>query len=45
VPAWHADLDTLQETYLDQPRRALFVAVHSASQAIIGTTAIRSGGP
>jgi GNAT superfamily N-acetyltransferase len=44
-PEWHADLDDAHAFYLDHPRHALWVAVDDASREIVGTGAIRSGGP
>lgn len=44
-PAYHWDLDDLTGTYLEHPRHALFVAVDDATGAVIGTTAVRAGGP
>jgi len=45
VPEWHWDLDDMQTVYLANPRQALFVAVDNASSQIVGTTAVRTGGP
>jgi ribosomal protein S18 acetylase RimI-like enzyme len=45
IPEWHWDVDDIQGTYIDNPRQAMFVAVDDASGAVIGTTAIRAGGP
>jgi ribosomal protein S18 acetylase RimI-like enzyme len=43
-PAFHADVDDMQGTYLDNPRHTLFVAVEPATGQILGTAEIRSGG-
>ncbi len=43
-PAFHADVDDLQGTYLDNPRHTLFVAVDPATEQLLGTAGIRSGG-
>jgi len=46
TPQWHWDLDRMTETYVDNDRQAMFVAVDtSAGDAVIGTAAIRVGGP
>ena len=45
VSEWHWDLDDMQTVYLDNPRQALFVAVDNGSNQIVGTTAVRTGGP
>ena len=45
VPKWHADLDRLNEVYLESPRNALFVAVDDISGQTVGTCAVRPGGP
>ena len=44
-PEYHGDLDNAQAYYLDHPRHALWVAIDDASGEIVGTGAIRSGGP
>jgi len=44
-PDVHWDLDKLEETYLEQPRYALFVATDDTTGTVIGTTAVRPGGP
>jgi RimJ/RimL family protein N-acetyltransferase len=44
-PHMHWDLERLKETYLDNPRYALFVAVDNQTGEVIGTTAVRPGGP
>src|SRR5215472_3192346 len=43
-PDYHADVDDLRGTYLDNPRHALFVAVDDASDQVVATAGIRSGG-
>ena len=43
-PEFHADVDDLQGTYLDNPRHALLVAVATEAGAIVGTAGVRSGG-
>ena len=43
-PEFHADVDDIRGVYLDNPRHALFVAVDTATGAIVGTAGIRSGG-
>ncbi|TCP56333.1 ribosomal protein S18 acetylase RimI-like enzyme [Tamaricihabitans halophyticus] len=43
VPEWHADVVDLAGTYLDNPRHALFVAVHQ--NHVVGTAAVRARGP
>jgi GNAT superfamily N-acetyltransferase len=43
-PQWHWDLDRPVETYVDNPRQAMFVAVDTAG-AVVSTAAIRIGGP
>lgn len=42
--AFHADVDDLQGTYLDNPRHTLFVAIEPTTGRILGTAGIRSGG-
>lgn len=44
TPEWHWDLDRMQETYVDNPRQAMFVAVTPQDQ-VVATAAIRIGGP
>jgi GNAT superfamily N-acetyltransferase len=44
TPEYHADVDALQEEYLDNDRHTLAVAVDDVTGAIIGTGGIRSGG-
>jgi GNAT superfamily N-acetyltransferase len=44
-PAWHADLDSAQVYYLDHPRHAFWVAADDATGELVGTGALRSGGP
>lgn len=44
-PAWHWDIADLRGTYLDHPRHALFVAVDDDTGALLGTAAVRAGGP
>ncbi len=41
---WHWDLDRLVETYVDNPRQAMFVATDEAG-TVVATAAIRVGGP
>ncbi|WP_252446420.1 GNAT family N-acetyltransferase [Pseudonocardia humida] len=43
-PQWHWDLDRLVETYVDNPRQAMFVAVDPDGE-VVSTAAIRVGGP
>jgi GNAT superfamily N-acetyltransferase len=43
-PQWHWDLDRAVETYVDNPRQAMFVAV-DATGTVVATAAIRIGGP
>lgn len=43
-PQFHADVDRLQEVYLDDPRHALFLAVDDDTSEVIGTGGVRSGG-
>ncbi len=43
-PQWHWDLDRPVETYVDNPRQAMFVAV-DALGTVVSTAAIRVGGP
>jgi GNAT superfamily N-acetyltransferase len=43
-PHWHWDLDRPVETYVDNPRQAMFVAVDLAD-TVVSTAAIRIGGP
>ena len=43
-PEWHWDLDRMVETYVDNPRQAMFVAT-DATGAVVATAAIRVGGP
>lgn len=43
-PEWHWDLDRMVETYVDNPRQALFVAT-AAEGEVVGTAAVRIGGP
>jgi GNAT superfamily N-acetyltransferase len=43
-PEFHADVDDMQGTYLDNPRHTLFVAVAEATGQIVGTAGVRSGG-
>src|SRR5262245_14773639 len=42
-PDYHADVDDLRGTYLDNPRHALFVAVGHASDQLVATAGIRPG--
>ena len=44
-PRWHWDYDDLQGVYLDNPRHTLILAVDDATGEIVGTAAIRAGGP
>lgn len=44
TPQWHWDLDQMVETYVDNPRQAMFVAVTPAGQ-VVATAAVRTGGP
>jgi GNAT superfamily N-acetyltransferase len=41
---WHWDLDRPVETYVDNPRQAMFVATDETG-AVVATAAIRVGGP
>ncbi|WP_219418271.1 GNAT family N-acetyltransferase [Pseudonocardia nigra] len=43
-PQWHWDLDRPVETYVDNPRQAMFVAV-TPDEKVVATAAIRVGGP
>lgn len=43
-PQWHWDLDRAVETYVDNPRQAMYVAV-DATGTVVATAAIRIGGP
>lgn len=43
-PRWHWDLDRSLETYVDNPRQAMFVAVVGAGR-VVSTAAVRVGGP
>ncbi|MFM9372979.1 GNAT family N-acetyltransferase [Streptomyces sp. Da 82-17] len=43
VPAWHADVIALEDTYLDDPRHLLLVALHDGD--VVATTGVRSTGP
>jgi GNAT superfamily N-acetyltransferase len=43
-PEWHGDLADLEAAYLRTPGQALFLA-HDADGALLGTTAIKVGGP
>ncbi|MDQ8702639.1 GNAT family N-acetyltransferase [Streptomyces sp. LHD-70] len=43
VPAWHRDVIDLAETYLDEPRHLLLVALHEGN--VVATTGVRSAGP
>jgi GNAT superfamily N-acetyltransferase len=43
-PEWHWDLDRMIETYVDNPRQAMFVATETTG-AVVATAAIRVGGP
>ncbi|MEV0291625.1 GNAT family N-acetyltransferase [Kribbella sp. NPDC050820] len=43
-PGWHWDLDRLVETYLDNPRQAMFVAA-APNNTVVATAAVRVGGP
>lgn len=43
-PLWHWDLDHPVETYVDNPRQAMFVALDEAGD-VVSTAAIRVGGP
>lgn len=45
IAKWHTDVDNLAEAYLDNPRQVLFVAVVRASNEVVGTCAVRTGGP
>jgi SAM-dependent methyltransferase/GNAT superfamily N-acetyltransferase len=53
IPGWHWDLDRMRETYVDNDRQAMFVAVAepdpadgpAASGTVVATAAIRVGGP
>lgn len=45
LPEWHWDIDDIQGIYIDNPRHAMFVAVDDATGEVIGTTAVRAGGP
>jgi GNAT superfamily N-acetyltransferase len=44
-PEWHWDIDDFQGTYVDNPRQGLFVAVDEATGELLGTSAVRAGGP
>jgi GNAT superfamily N-acetyltransferase len=44
TPQWHWDLDRMGETYVDNDRQAMLVAV-DASGGVVATAAIRIGGP
>ncbi|GHJ41261.1 GNAT family N-acetyltransferase [Streptomyces sp. TS71-3] len=43
-PEWHWDLDHPVETYVDNPRQAMFVAV-TADEDVAACAAVRIGGP
>lgn len=43
-PKWHWDMLRPQETYLDNPRQPMFVAIDDQGR-IVGCSAIRIGGP
>jgi GNAT superfamily N-acetyltransferase len=43
-PRWHWDLDRPVETYVDNPRQAMFVAL-DLTGTVVATAAIRIGGP
>lgn len=43
TPQWHWDLDRMRDTYVDDARQAMFVAVDDG--AVVATAAIRAGGP
>lgn len=43
-PQWHWDLDRPVETYVDNPRQAMFVAADPGG-TVVATAAIRVGGP
>jgi GNAT superfamily N-acetyltransferase len=45
IPEWHWDIDDIQGIYIDNPRHALFVAVDDDTGEVIGTSAVRAGGP
>ncbi|WP_028812578.1 GNAT family N-acetyltransferase [Streptomyces flavidovirens] len=43
VPAWHRDVVDIENTYLNDPRHLLLVAVHDGE--VVATTGVRSAGP
>jgi GNAT superfamily N-acetyltransferase len=45
IAKWHTDVDNLAEAYLDNHRQVLFVAVVQATNEVVGTCAVRTGGP
>jgi len=45
VPEWHWDLDQMHEVYIDNPRQTLLIAYEYTTGIIMGTTAVRTGGP
>jgi GNAT superfamily N-acetyltransferase len=45
IPEWHWDIDDIEGTYVDNRRHVMFVAVDDATGEVIGTTAVRAGGP
>lgn len=44
-PEWHWDYDDLLGTYIAPPRHTLVLALDGAGGEILGTAALRSGGP
>jgi len=44
-PEWHWDIDNFRGAYVENHRQALFVAVDDESGEILGTSAVRAGGP
>lgn len=50
TPRWHWDMDRMLETYVDNERQAMFVAVARSDEdtgdgTVVATTAVRIGGP
>jgi GNAT superfamily N-acetyltransferase len=44
-PEWQWDYDDLAGTYIEHPRQTLLLALDAASGEVVGTGAIRAGGP
>ncbi|MCC6176844.1 MAG: GNAT family N-acetyltransferase [Chloroflexi bacterium] len=44
-PQWHWDYDDLRGVYLENPRHTLILASDDATGQVVGTGAVRSGGP